>query len=163
MKKLFFLAIAAILAVSLNAQEVTETTVAIGNLNVPAYTLTLQKDKKVVQNALEQRLKDAKLKTKKSEGFEASLGAIFSEIAPMPINLYTKVDGNSKTSTVTVCAMSTDLSANQQTINTNVVNFLTTSTIISSSEKPPNNLASPKTTSRKTRRTRKTQPPNWPS
>lgn len=124
MKKLFFLAIAAILAVSLNAQEVTETTVAIGNLNVPAYTLTLQKDKKVVQNALEQRLKDAKLKTKKSEGFEASLGAIFSEIAPMPINLYTKVDGNSKTSTVTVCAMSTDLSANQQTINTNVVNFL---------------------------------------
>ena len=124
MKKLFFLAIAALLAVSLNAQEVQETTVAIGNLNAPAFTLSLQKDKKVVQSALEERFKEAKLKIKKSEGFDASLGAIFPEIAPSPINLYTKVDGNSKSCVVTVCAMSTDLSANQQTINSNVVNFL---------------------------------------
>lgn len=124
MKKLFVLAIAALMVASLNAQEIREATVAIGSLNAPAYTLTLQKDKKVVQKALEQRLKDAKLKTKKSEGFEACLGVVFNEIAPTPINLYTKVDGNSKSSVVTVCAMSTDLSANQQTINARVVNFL---------------------------------------
>ena len=124
MKRLFVLAIAALMVASLNAQEVKETTVAIGSLNAPAYTLTLQTDKKVVQDALEQRLKDAKLKTKKSEGFQASLGAVFQEIAPTPINFYYKIDGNSKSTTMTVCAMSTDLSANQQTINSNVVNFL---------------------------------------
>lgn len=124
MKRFFVLAITALMALSLNAQEVKETTVAIGNLNVPAYTLTIQKDKKLVQKALEQRLKEAKLKTKKADGFEASLGAVFAEISSTPINFYTKVDGNSKSSTVTVCAISTDLSANQQTINNNVVNFL---------------------------------------
>jgi len=60
----------------------------------------------------------------KADGFEASLGAVFAEISSTPINFYTKVDGNSKSATVTVCAISTDLSANQQTINNNVVNFL---------------------------------------
>lgn len=124
MKRIFALTIAALMAVNLNAQEVKETTVTIGNLNVPAYTLTLQKDKKMVQKALEQRLKEAKLKTKKSDGFEASLGAVFAEIASTPINFYTNVDGNSKSATLTVCAISTDLSTNQQTINSNVVNFL---------------------------------------
>ena len=123
MKRIFVLAITALMALSLNAQEVKETTVAIGNLNVPAYTLTIQKDKKMVQKALEQRLKEAKLKTKKADGFEASLGAVFAEIASTPINFYTKVDG-SKSSTLTVCAISTDLSANQTTINNNVVKFL---------------------------------------
>ena len=124
MKKIFALAIAALLAVNLNAQEVKETTVAIGNLNVPAYTLTIQKDKKLVQKALEQRLKEAKLKTKKTDGFEASLGAIFPDIANTAINFYTKVDGNSKSATVTVAAISKDLSVNQQNINQGVANFL---------------------------------------
>lgn len=124
MKRIFALAFAALLAVNLNAQEISETTVAIGNLNVPAYTLTLQKDKKMVQKALDQRLKDAKLKTKKSDGFDACLGVVFFDIAPTSINFYTKVEGNSKSSAVTVCAISTDLSANQQTVNANVVAFL---------------------------------------
>ena len=124
MKKLFVLAIAALMAVNLNAQEVTEGTVAIGSLKAPAYTLTLQKDKKFVQNCFEKRLKEAKLKTKKSEGFDACLGAVVPEIAATPINLYTKVDGRGNSSTVTICAMSSDLSANQQTINTNVVKYL---------------------------------------
>ena len=124
MKRLFVFAIAAMMAASLNAQDVSESSVRIGNLNAPAYTLTLQKDKKVVQKALDQRLKDAKLKTKKSEGFDACLGVIFQEIAPTPINLYTKVDGNSKECTLMVCAMSNDLSANQQVINRNVSSFL---------------------------------------
>lgn len=124
MKRLFAFAIAVLMVASLNAQDINESTVRIGNLNAPAYSLTLQKDKKVVQKALDQRFKDAKLKTKKSEGFDACLGAIFQEIAPSPINLYTKVDGNSKECTLTVCAMSNDLSANQQSINSNVVLFL---------------------------------------
>lgn len=125
MKKLFVLAIAALMAVNLNAQEITEGTATIGNLNAPSYTLNLQKDKKFVQKCFEQRLKEAKLKTKKSEGFDACLGAVLPEINSTPINLYTKVDGKGNMSTVTVCAMSTDLSANQQTINANVINFLT--------------------------------------
>ena len=124
MKKLFVLAITALMVLNLTAQEVRETTVSIGNLNVPAYTLTLQKDKKMVQKALDQRLKDAKLKTKKTDGFEASLGAVFYDIAPTAINFYTKVEGNSKSTTLTVAAISTDLSANQQTVNANVVAFL---------------------------------------
>ena len=124
MKRLFAFAIAAMMVVGLYAQNIDETTVRIGNLNAPAYVLTLQKDKKVVQKALDQRLKDAKLKTKKSEGFDACLGTVFQEIALSPINFYTKVDGNSKECTLTVCAMSNDLSANQQVINSNVVYFL---------------------------------------
>lgn len=124
MKRLFAFAIAVMMVVGLYAQDINETTVRIGNLNAPAYVLTLQKDKKVVQKALDQRLKDAKLKTKKSEGFDACLGAVFQEIASSPINFYTKVDGNSKECTLTVCAMSNDLSANQQSINSNVVLFL---------------------------------------
>lgn len=124
MKRIFVLAITALMALSLNAQEVKETTVTIGNLNIPAYTLTLQKDKKMVQKALEQRLKESKVKTKKSDGYEASLGVVFADIASTPINFYTKVDGNSKSATVTVCAISKDLSVNQQNINQGVMNFL---------------------------------------
>ncbi len=124
MKKILALTLIALMAVNLNAQEIKETTVTIGNLNVPAYTMTIEKDKKMVQDAMEQRLKDAKLKTKKTDGYEASLGKVFEEIASTPINFYTKVEGNSRSATVTVCAISTDLSANQQGINANVATFL---------------------------------------
>lgn len=124
MKRFFVLALTAMMAMNLMAQEVKETQVKIGDLNVTAYTMTLQKDKKTVQKALEQRLKEAKLKTKKTDGFEASLGKVFSEISSTPVNFYSKVDGNSSNATVTVCAMATDLSANQSNINSNLTRFL---------------------------------------
>ena len=100
MKRLFAFAIAVLMVVSLNAQDINESTVRIGNLNAPAYSLTLQKDKKVVQKALDQRFKDAKLKTKKSEGFDACLGAIFQEIAPSPINLATSCSSSTTSSSI---------------------------------------------------------------
>ena len=128
MKRLFLFAIAALMAVTLNAQDIKEGTASIGNLKAPAYTLTLQKDKKFVQKCFEQRLKDSKIKTKKSEGYDACLGVVFPEVSHSPINIYTKVDGKGDSSTVTVCAMSSDLSVNQQTINTNLVAFLTSFT-----------------------------------
>ena len=124
MKRLIIFVLTAVMAVNLMAQEVQETTANIGNLTVPAYSMTLQKDKKVVQDALEQRLKEAKIKLKRSEGYEASLGKVFTDIAPTPVNFYTKVEGNSNQATITVCAISTDLSASQSTINANVVTFM---------------------------------------
>ena len=124
MKKISVLTITALMAAAVNAQDVKEVTVTIGNLKVPAYTMTIQKDKKMVQNAMDLLLKESKLKTKKADGFEACLDKVIEEIAPTPINFYTKVEGNGKSATVTVCAISTDLSANQQNINSKVVKFL---------------------------------------
>lgn len=124
MKKIIALAVVTFMTISLFAQEIKETNVTLNNLNFPAYTLSLQKDKKMVQEYLERRLKEAKLKTKKEDGFETSWGVVFSEIAPTPINFHYKVEGNSKSATVTVFAISTDLSINQSNINQGVFNFL---------------------------------------
>ena len=77
---------------------------------------------------MNQRLKDAKLKTKKSEGFIAALDQVFTDISQNSLSLYTKVEEQGKrkdkVTVVTVCAISNDLTISQSTINGNVHNFL---------------------------------------
>lgn len=124
MKRIVSLALAMAMIAGLAAQNLKETTAEIGDLTVPAYSLTIQKDKKLVQAALDQRLKDAKLKMKKSEGFQASLGKIFRDISDQPVNFYCKVEGSKDEATVTMCAMSTNLSVNQSMVNMSVSRFL---------------------------------------
>ena len=63
--------------------------------------------------------------TKKSEGFVVAFSQRFSEIDTEPINFYTKVEKAGKNKTqVTVCAIPTDLSADQKELQNNLHNFL---------------------------------------
>lgn len=127
-KKVIALALAAFMGVNLMAQSVLETTAMVGEKTVTAYTISMQKDVKIVQEAMNQRLKDAKLKTKKSEGYIAALDQVFGEISQTSMSLYTKVEEQGKrkdkVAVVTVCAISNDLTISQSTINSNVRNFV---------------------------------------
>lgn len=127
-KKVIVLALAAFIGTSLMAQTVQETTTMVGEKTVTAYTVSLQKDVKMVQEAMNQRLKDAKLKTKKSEGFIAALDQVFTDISQNSLSLYTKVEEQGKrkdkVTVVTVCAISNDLTISQSAINSNVRNFV---------------------------------------
>lgn len=127
-KKVIVLALAAFVGTSLMAQTVQETTAQVGEKTVTAYTMSLQKDVKLVENAMAQRLKDAKLKTKKSEGYVAVLDQVFGEISEASMSLYTKVEEQgkrkNKVTVVTVCAISNDLTISQNVINGNVRNFV---------------------------------------
>ena len=127
-KKLIALAFAAFVGTSLMAQSVQETTVMVGEKTVTAYTVSLQKDVDIVADAMNQRLKDAKLKIKKSEGYVAALDQVFAEISQTSMSLYTKVEEQgkrkNKETVVTVCAISNDLTISQSVINNNVRNFV---------------------------------------
>lgn len=127
-KKVIALALAAFMGVNLMAQSVLETTAMVGEKTVTAYTISMQKDVKIVQEAMNQRLKDAKLKTKKSEGYIAALDQVFGEISQTSMSLYTKVEEQGKrkdkVAVVTVCAISNDLTISQSSINSNVRNFV---------------------------------------
>lgn len=127
-KKLIALAFAAFVGTSLMAQSVQETTVMVGEKTVTAYTVSLQKNADMVQDAMNQRLKDAKLKTKKSEGYIAALDQMYAEISNATMSLYTKVEEQGKrkdkVAVVTVCAISNDLTISQSVINNNVRNFV---------------------------------------
>ena len=127
-KKLLAFAVATVLCAGVMAQTVEEGTAKIGELTVPSYTVTLEKGAKLVQSAMNQRLKDAKLKTKNVDGYVACLQQVFAEVAATPINLYTKVEdqgrkGN-KTTVVTVCALSQDLTIDQVAMNNNLRLFV---------------------------------------
>jgi chromosome segregation ATPase len=127
-KKLIALAFAAFVGTSLMAQSVQETTVMVGEKTVTAYTVSLQKNVDLVADAMNQRLKDAKLKVKKSEGYVAALDQVFAEISQTSMSLYTKVEEQGKrkdkVAVVTVCAISNDLTISQNAINSNVRNFV---------------------------------------
>lgn len=127
-KKVIALSLAVFMGTSLMAQSVQETTTMVGEKTVTAYTMSLQKDVKLVQEAMNQRLKDAKLKTKKSEGFIAALDQVCPEISEASMSLYTKVEEQGKRKdkvvVVTVCAISNDLTISQSVINGNVNMFL---------------------------------------
>lgn len=123
-KVLLFSAMLA-LFVGVKAQDVQATSAQVGPVTAPAYTVTINKDDKLVQNAMNQRLKEADLKTKKSEGYVACIDQLFAEIATVPINFYTKVERESKNKTVvTVCVIPTDLTIDRETLQANTKQFL---------------------------------------
>ncbi len=121
MKKIFTFAVAALMTLGLAAQSVVETNAQVGGLTVPAAAVTLQKDPKLVQDAMMQYLKDAKLKPQKDEqGYLMVANAFIEEISITNINFYTRVEGQGKKknreSVVTVCALSSDLVTNDPSV-----------------------------------------------
>lgn len=120
MKKIFTFAVAALMTLSLAAQSVTESTLQVGGLTVPAATVTLQKDPKMVQDAMIQYLKDSKLKPQKDDqGYYMCANAFIEEIAINDINFYTLVVAQGKKknreAVVSVCALSSNLAMNDPT------------------------------------------------
>jgi peptidoglycan hydrolase CwlO-like protein len=117
MKKVFSFAVAALMTLSLAAQTVTESIATVGGLTVPAASVTIQKDPKMVQDAMIQYLKDAKLKPQKDDqGYYMCANAFIEEIAITDINFYTKVESQGKKKSpealVTVCALSSNIAMN---------------------------------------------------
>lgn len=120
MKKVFTFAVAALMTFALAAQTISETTAQVGGLTVPAATVTLQKDPDMVQNAMIQYLKDAKLKPQKDDqGYYMCTNAFIEEISITDINFYTKVEAQGKKknreAVVTICALSSNLAMNDPT------------------------------------------------
>ena len=126
-KRGILLITATLMALGISAQNVQETTVNIGPLTAPAYTVSFEKDAKMVQDAINQRLKDMKLKTKKSDGYIAALEQTCSEISAAPLSLYTKVEEQGKkkdrVTVLTICAISSDLTIDQIALRNNVRQF----------------------------------------
>ena len=114
MKKIFTFAVAALMTLGLAAQSVTESTLQVGGLTVPAATVTLQKNPKMVQDAMIQYLKDSKLKPQKDDqGYYVCTNAFIEEIAISDINFYTLVTKKKKNEAiVSVCALSSNLAMN---------------------------------------------------
>lgn len=124
-KKLLLFSAALVLFAGVKGQEVQATSAQVGPVTAPAYTMTINKDEKLVQNAMNQRLKEADLKVGKSEGYVACIDQLFAEIATVPINLYTKVEKESKGVTkVTVCVIPTDLTIDREALQANTKTFL---------------------------------------
>lgn len=124
MKKVLSLSLAVLMTLGLAAQ-VQETTAAIGELTVPACTVSIQKDAKTVKAAMEQYLKDARLKTGNQQGYTVAVGQPVASIAgEQPISLYTKVDKQKKNAIVTVAVIGTDLTVDQTELRDNAKRWL---------------------------------------
>ena len=127
-KRILLAAIAVLSLAPIMAQSINETNVQIGDFTVPAYTVSVNKDADLVEKALKERLKDAKLKTTKTQGFMAVLNQVSTELAATPINFYTKIEEqgrrSNKTVVLTFCATPVDLSMDQNMLNNNVQRFL---------------------------------------
>lgn len=129
MKKTSSLALALLLAISLHAQApIQETSVKIGPITTPAFSVTLDRDPAIAQDALKKRLKDAKLKTKNVEGYTAALEQTIPEIAQTPINLYAKIEQqgrrDNKNTTITLAAIPSNLTVDQTQLQNNLRLFL---------------------------------------
>lgn len=112
MKKILTFAAAALMTLTLAAQ-VTESTLLVGGLTVPAATVTVQKDAKMVQDAMIQYLKDSKLKPQKDDqGYYVCTNAFIEDIAINDINFYSLVEKRKKEAVVSVCALSSNLALN---------------------------------------------------
>lgn len=128
-KQLLTVAATAMMSMGLAAQNVIETSATVGNLTVPACSVTLQKDPKMVQDAMVQYLKDARLKAQKDDqGYLMVPNAFIEEIAISNINFYTKVDAQGKKknreAVVTVCVLSSDLTVDPTTLRNNAKRWL---------------------------------------
>ncbi len=113
-KKLILLTLSFLMLAGLQAQNIQDSVIKIGVQAANGFVATVPQDVKVVQNTLNQKLNDAKLKTTKSEGYIACLEQVVPEIATVPINLYVKIDEqgrrSEKVTVITICAMPMNVS-----------------------------------------------------
>lgn len=128
MKKALSLAAAVLLTLGLAAQNIQETVAAIGEISVPACNVSMQKDVKLVKGAMEQYLKDARLKTKNLEGYVAALQQVVPTVSSETVSLYTKVEEQGKkkdrATVVTVAVIGNDLTIDQATLRDNAKAWL---------------------------------------
>lgn len=125
LKKMIFAAVAVAMSLGIAAQTVQETVVTVGELTVPAFTMSFEKTAlKTVQEAVKLRFSDAKFKTKTVEGYLAVPEQVVTEIAAVPVTLYTKVSEQGKKKdkkvVLTVCVTTTDLTIDQNVMKDNV-------------------------------------------
>lgn len=123
-KTLLALTLSLFFGATLMAQGVNETEASIGDKRMPAYSVTLNKSDKIVEEALNQRFKEAGMRGKKISGYWGCLNTVFTEIAATPVDFYAKVEGNKNESVVTVCAVSSDYKTDQSLINAAVRHFV---------------------------------------
>ena len=127
MKKTFLFLLAAALFASVSAQNVKETTAQYKDYTIPAFTVSVKQDKDLVTDAVQQRLKEAGLKTGKSSGYITAENQTFTEIYAQPIDFYAKIDEEGKKSNrvtvITFFAKSPNLSISQNELNLNVRRF----------------------------------------
>ena len=128
MKKLVSLAAAVMLFGALMAQNVQVTQVQIGETTANGYTVSIDKELKVTEKAMEKRLKEAKLKTSKAKPFTACLNQVFTDLATEPVDFYFKFEETGKKSNrateLTVCVIPKDLTSNQEALQGNVRKFM---------------------------------------
>lgn len=125
MKKVLLLPALLLAFSTLMAQTVESKNIQVGAITAPGFTVTLDKDVDLVKEAMEERLDDAKLKTKKVEGYVAALEQVFSDIATDPVSFYTKVEKAGKgKATVSACAVPTNFTVKSDAIEGNLRAFL---------------------------------------
>ena len=95
-KKVFALAMGLLMTVGAMAQSVVSTTATIEDVPTSAYMVSVQKEEKTVQKALEQYLKDAGLKTKKVDGYTHVPAQVIPAISESPTNFYARVEEQGK-------------------------------------------------------------------
>lgn len=127
-KKLLSFAAAMLLVGALVAQNVQVTPVQIGEMTANGYTVTLDKDLKLTEKAMEKRIKEAKLKTSKAKPYTACLNQVFADLAAEPVDFYFKLEEKGKkkdrSTELTVCVIPKDLTSNQEVLQANVRKFL---------------------------------------
>lgn len=127
-KNIIFLAASLLVLGGLTAQNVQVNTVQVGPTTANGYTISIDKDLKLTQNAMEKRLKEAKLKTKKVEGYQACIDQLFADLAAVPVNFYYKMEEKGKkkdrSTELTVCVIPTDLTMDQEALQSNVRKFV---------------------------------------
>lgn len=130
MKKLVSLAAAVMLFGALMAQNVQVTPVQIGDMTANGYTVSIDKELKITEKAMEKRLKEAKLKTSKAKPFTACLNQVFADLAAEPVDFYFKLEETGKkknrATELTVCVIPKDLTSNQEALQGNVRKFMET-------------------------------------
>ena len=72
-KKVVTLSLSLMLFANVMAQRAFENSAKIGDVTAPAYSMSLEKDIKLVQDAVKQRLKDTKMKTKNVGDYTAAI------------------------------------------------------------------------------------------
>lgn len=128
MKRTLFIAIALLATISsVKAQAIREVNAQYGEFTVPAFCVNLPQNEDIVTDALNQRLKEAGLKTSKSKGYIASENQNFEAISMEAIDFYAKVETEGKKSNkvtvVTFFAKSPNLTISQSELNLNVRRF----------------------------------------
>ncbi len=117
-----------LLAGGLMAQNVQVTPVQIGETTANGYTINMDKDIKVVEQAMQKRLKEAKLKTSKAKPFTACMNQTFPDISAEPVNFYYKLEETGKkkerTTELTICVIPNNLISNQEALQANVRRFV---------------------------------------